>query len=175
MRFNIYVNRMSFACQSHVICMLFVCAHILSVSTHMPSLCHQHVLVWHPYVSRMYSSSVCHSYVLVCHPYVTRMYLHVIRMPLACSRMSSVCHSHVLVCHPYVARMYLYVIRKLLRNSRKILTSLRFCEKKLIFHYLQYKIVNHLSRKFRRTEIFTRTNYGDSHLQRYHRIHHENY
>ena len=175
MRFNIYVNRMSFACQSHVICMLFVCAHILSVSTHMPSLCHQHVLVWHPYVSRMYSSSVCHSYVLVCHPYVTRMYLYVIRMPLACSRMSSVCHSHVLVCHPYVARMYLYVIRKLLRNSRKILTSLRFCEKKLIFHYLQYKIVNHLSRKFRRTEIFTRTNYGDSHLQRYHRIHHENY
>ena len=131
MRFNIYVNRMSFACQSHVICMLFVCAHILSVSTHMPSLCHQHVLVWHPYVSRMYSSSLCHQHVLIWHPYVSRMYSssvchsYVIRMSLACTCMSSVCHQHVVVCNPYVTRMYSFAIRMSLACTR--MSSANFC------------------------------------------------
>ena len=55
----------------------------------------------------------------------------------------------------------------------QILTSLRFCGKRLIFHYLQYKKVINLSSKFRRTETFTRRNYGNSDLQRYHRKHHE--
>ena len=53
---------------------------------------------------------VCHSYVLVYHPYVTRMYSYVTDMSLACARMSPVCHSYVLVCHPCVTRMYSYVI-----------------------------------------------------------------
>ena len=61
------------------------------------------------------------------------------------------------------------------RNGREVLMSLRFCGQRLIFHYLQYKKVINLSSKFRRTEIFTRTNYGNSDLQRYHRIHHEKY
>ena len=60
-------------------------------------------------------------------------------------------------------------------NGREILTCLCFCGKRLIFYYLQYKKVVNLSSEFRRTEIFTRTNYGNSYLQRYHRIHHENY
>ena len=34
-------------------------------------------------------------------------------------------------------------------NGRKILTSLRFCGKRLIFHYLQYKKVINSSSKFR--------------------------
>ena len=54
-----------FLCHLHVICMLFVCTHILSICTHMS------------YVSRMYAyvirmslicarmSSICHSYILL--------------------------------------------------------------------------------------------------------------
>ena len=48
--------------------------------------------------------SICHSHVLVCNPYVTRMYSYVIRMSLVCTHISSVCHSYVLVCH----RMWFY-------------------------------------------------------------------
>ena len=48
----------------YVICMLLVCARILSVCT--------------------LTSSVCQSYVLVCHLYVTHMYSHVIRTSLVC-------------------------------------------------------------------------------------------
>ena len=48
---------------------------------------------------------------VVCQSYATRMHSHVIRMSLACTRMSSVCHSYVLVCHPNVICMYFYVIR----------------------------------------------------------------
>ena len=70
-----------FLCHSHVICISFVCAHILSICTRI--------------------SFVCQSHVLVCHPYVTRIYLFVIRMPLVCTRMSSLCHS-------YVTRMWCY-------------------------------------------------------------------
>ena len=87
------------------------------------SVCHSHVLVCHPYVTRIYSNAirmslvltrtsfVCHSYVLVCHPYVTHIYSYVIRMSLVWTRMQSVCHSYVLVYHSYVTRMYTYVIR----------------------------------------------------------------
>ena len=55
----------------------------------MSSVCNSHILVCHPFVTRMYPyailmSSVGHSYVLVCHTYITRMYSHVIRMSLAC-------------------------------------------------------------------------------------------
>ena len=91
-------TRMSLICHTYVarmypyvICMLLVCAPILSVCT--------------------LTSSVCHSYVLVCHPYVTRMYSYVIRKSLVCAPMSSVCHSYVLVCHLYVTHMYSHVIR----------------------------------------------------------------
>ena len=73
---------MSLACHSHAICMSLVCTRI---------------------------SSVYHSHLLVCHPYVTRVYLYVIRMSLVCTRMSSVCQSYVLVCHPYVLVRHLYV------------------------------------------------------------------
>ena len=55
------------------------------------------------------------------------------------------------------------------RNGREVLMSLCFCGQRLIFHYLQYKKVINLSSKFRRT------NYGNSYLQRYYRIHHESY
>ena len=50
--------------------------------------------------------SVCHSNVLVYHPYVTRMYSYVIRISLVGIPMLSVCLSYVLVCHPYVTRTY---------------------------------------------------------------------
>ena len=40
-------------------------------------------------------SSVCHSYVLVFHPYVTCLYSYVIRISLLCTRMSSVRHLYV--------------------------------------------------------------------------------
>ena len=121
---------MSFVCHLDVICM----RSYLSLCTLMSPVCHSFVLVYHPYVPRMYSYAihmslvctrmssvflsyvpVCHSYVLVCHPYVTRMYSYVIRMSLVCTRMSFVCHSYVirmsLVCHSYVTRMYSHVIR----------------------------------------------------------------
>ena len=62
-----------------------------------------------PLCTRM--PSACHSHILVCHPYVTRMYLYVICMSIVCTRMSSVCHSYVLVRHPYVTRMNSFVIR----------------------------------------------------------------
>ena len=100
---------MSFACHLDVICM----RSYLSLCTLMSPVCHSFVLVYHPYVPRMYSytihmslvctrvPSVCHSYVRVCHPYFYRMYPYV-------TRMSSVCHSYVLVCHLYVTRMWLY-------------------------------------------------------------------
>ena len=57
--------------------------------------------------------SVCHSYVLVYHPYVTLMYSdsYVIRVSLSYARISSVRHSYVLVCHTHVTRIYSYVIR----------------------------------------------------------------
>ena len=62
------------------------------------------------YITRM--SFVFHLYIirmsLICHPYVTRMYSYVIRMSLACTRMSSICRSYVLVCHPYVTGMWFY-------------------------------------------------------------------
>ena len=87
------------------------------------SVCHSHVLVCHPYVTRIYSNAirmslvltrisfVCHWYVLVCHPYVTDKYSYVIRMSLVWTRMPSVCHSYVLAYHSYVTRIYTYVIR----------------------------------------------------------------
>ena len=53
--------------------------------------------------------------------------------------------------------------RLLIRSQ--ILTSLRFCGKRLIFYCIQYKKVINLSSKSRRTETFTRTNYGNSDLQ----------
>ena len=75
----------------------------------------QYVLVYHPYVTRMYSYVirillVCmYSYVSRMHSYVIRMYSYAIRMSLVCTRMSSVCRSYVirmsLLCHPYVTRM----------------------------------------------------------------------
>ena len=55
-------------------------------------------------------------------------------------------------------------------NGRKFLTSLRFCGKRLFFHYLQYRKVISLSSKSGR--IFTRTNYGNSYWQGYYRINH---
>ena len=57
------------------------------------------------------TSSVCHLCVLVYHSYVTLMYSYVICMSLVCTHMSFVCHSYVLVCHSYVTLMYSYVIR----------------------------------------------------------------
>ena len=105
---------------SHVICMSFVWAHILSICTRMPFVCQSCVLICHLYVTRMYSNVirmslictpvtfVCHSYVLGCHPYVTRMYSYVIRISLVCTHMPSVCHSYVLICHPYVIHMWFY-------------------------------------------------------------------
>ena len=76
-----------------------------TVCTRMSFVCHSFVLM----------SSVCHSYVLVYHPYVTHIYSHVtlmysyvIGMSLVCTRMSSVCHSYVLVCHPCVSGMWFY-------------------------------------------------------------------
>ena len=48
--------------------------------------------------------SICHLHILVCHPYLTRMYSYVIRMSLVCTHISSVCHSYVLACH----RMWFY-------------------------------------------------------------------
>ena len=123
---------MSFACDSYVILMSFVCqsyvlvchSYAISMSlawTHMSFACHSyvlvyylHVLVCHLYVIRMYSYAVCRS--LVCHPFVNRIYLFVIRVSLVCTgmywydiRMLFVCtHSHVLVCHPYVTRVWFY-------------------------------------------------------------------
>ena len=103
-----------FLCHSHVICMPFVCAHILSICTCMTFVCQSYVLVCHLYVTRMYSyvrrmslvcscmSSICKSNVLVCQPYVTCMYSYVIPMSLVCTRMSFVCYSYVLVRHLYV-------------------------------------------------------------------------
>ena len=112
------------------------------VYTRMPSVCQQHVLVCHPYVTRLYLYvMICHSYALLCHPRVTRMYLYVIRMSTVCTRMSSVCHSYVLgyhprvtlctylsfvchsyvlahICHPYVTRVYIYVSRMSLVCTR---------------------------------------------------------
>ena len=61
------------------------------------------------YLYRM--SSVCNSHILVCHPFVTRMYPYAILMSLVCTLMSSVGHSYVLVCHTYITRMYSHVIR----------------------------------------------------------------
>ena len=62
-----------------------------------------------------------------------------------------------------------------LMERSQILTFLRFFWKKANFPLLQHRKVMNLSGKFRRTETFTRTNYGNSDLQRYHRVHHENY
>ena len=114
---------MSFACHSYAICMSvvctcmshvcqpyvtalysyvsrmsLVCVRIWSIYTHMPYLCHSHVLVcirMSIVCTRM--SSVCHLYALVCHPYVTRMYLYVIRVSLVSTRTSSLCHSYVVL------------------------------------------------------------------------------
>ena len=58
----------SFVCRSHFVYMSFVCAL-------MPSVCHSYVLVWHLYVTRIYSYVTC--------------------MSLACTRMSPLCHSYV--------------------------------------------------------------------------------
>ena len=63
-------------------------------------------------------SFACHLYVICIDLHVIYMYSYVIRMSLACSRMSSVCHSYALVCHPYVACMYSYVIRMSLVCTR---------------------------------------------------------
>ena len=100
---------MSSVCHSYVILVSLVC-------TRMPFVCDSYVLVYHPYVTRLYSyvirmslvCTLCLPYVPVCHLYVTCMYSYVIRMSLICTRMSSVCHSYVLVCHPYVTRMWFY-------------------------------------------------------------------
>ena len=87
----------------------------------MPSVCHLHVLVCHPYVTRMYSyiiriSLVCARILSVCHSYVIRMYSYV--PVVVCTRMSSVCHSYVVlswsdlmssVCHSYIHACHLYV------------------------------------------------------------------
>ena len=108
---------------SHVICVSFLCAHILSICIPMPFVYKSYVLIRHLYFTHMQSyvirmslvsariSSVCHLYVLVCHLCVTCMYSYFIRMSLVCTRMSSVFHSYVLVCYAYVTRMYSYVIR----------------------------------------------------------------
>ena len=90
---------MSFPFQSHVLLYHSYVIRTSLVCTRMSSVCHS-------YVTRM--PSVCYSYVLLWHPYVTHMYSYVIRMSLECTRMSSVCHSYVLVCHPYVTRMWFY-------------------------------------------------------------------
>ena len=58
----------SLVCRSHFVYMSFVCALM---------------------------SSVCHSYVLVWHLYVTRIYSYVTCMSLVCTRMSPLCHSYV--------------------------------------------------------------------------------
>ena len=141
---------MSFACHSHATCMSLVCTAtcISLVCIRMLSVCHSHLLVFHPYVTLMYTYvirmslvctrmlSVCHSYVLVCypyltrmslvchsyapkcHPYVTRMYSYVIRMYPVCTCMSSVCHWYVFVCHSYITCMQSYVIRMSLVCTR---------------------------------------------------------
>ena len=101
--FILLSNRMSSVFHSHVIRMSLVC-------TRISSACQSYVLMFHPYVTHMYSY-VIRTYVLVCHPYVNRMYLYVIRMSLVCTCMPSVCQSYVPVCHLYVTRMYSYVIR----------------------------------------------------------------
>ena len=46
-----------------------------------------------------------YTFYFLCHSHVTRMYSYVIRMSLACTRMSSVCHSYVLVFYSYATRM----------------------------------------------------------------------
>ena len=87
---------------SYVICMSLE-------RTRMPSACQSYVLVCNgTSLARTRISSVCHSRLLVFHPYVTRMYSCVIRMSLVCTRMSSLCHMYVLVCHPYVICMWFY-------------------------------------------------------------------
>ena len=88
----------------------------------MSFVCHLDVICMRSYLSLCtLMSPVCHSFVLVYHPYVPRMYSYAIHMSLVCTRMSSVflsyvpvCHSYVLVCHPYVTRIYSYVICMLL-------------------------------------------------------------
>ena len=87
---HLFVIRISFVFDSYVICMS---------------------LVWHKYVTRIYS------YVFLMYSYVTSLYSYVIVMSLVCTRMSCectpmpiVCHLHVLVCHTYVTRIYSYVM-----------------------------------------------------------------
>ena len=81
----------------------------------MSFACHLDVICMRSYLSLCtLMSPVCHSFVLVYHPYVPRMYSYTIHMSLVCTRVPSVCHSYVLVCHPYVTRMYSYVICMLL-------------------------------------------------------------
>ena len=80
-----FVTRM----QLYIIC---IYSHVIFMSllcTHMSSVCHSYVLVCNG-ISLVctHMSSVYHSYVLVYHPYVTRMYSHAIRMSLVCTRMS---------------------------------------------------------------------------------------
>ena len=96
--------------------MLFVCAYIWSICTHMSFVCQSYVLVGHLHITRIYPhlirmSLVCTRMSLACHAYVTCMYSHVIHVSLVCTRMSSVGHSYLLVCPLYVTRMYSYVIR----------------------------------------------------------------
>ena len=75
----------------HVIFMLFVCIHILSICTR--------------YDIRM--SVVCT--VPICYPFVFRVYWYIIRISLACTRTSSMCRSYVILYHPCIIRIYLYV------------------------------------------------------------------
>ena len=86
-QFNIfYVILKSFVCNLQIICMSTVCTRTRIrmsflcvcnsfVCTRMPFLPHSHVLVCHPYVTRMFSYVIRIS--LVCH-----LYSYVIRMPL---------------------------------------------------------------------------------------------
>ena len=81
-------------------CIQFItcCLYVICMSL----VCHSYERVYHSYVilislvcARFWS--VSHSHVLVYHPYVTRMYSYVTRMSLVCTRMSSACHSSVVV------------------------------------------------------------------------------
>ena len=144
---------MSFACHLDVICM----RSYLSLCTLMSPVCHSFVLVYHPYVPRMYSytihmslvctrvPSVCHSYVRVCHPYfyrmypyVTRMYSYVIRMSLVCTRMSSVCYSYVALQWTITIRTNLYLQMFAPRNLQYCSVKWKSYLKHLSWHLTQF-------------------------------------
>ena len=119
------------------------------IFTHMTFQCHSYILIFHPYLSRMYShvirmslvrtrmASVCHSYVIRMSLVFTRMYSYVI----LCTHMSPVCHSYVvtynpcvLVCRPYVIRLWFYY-ESFVRKSSLCVTRKKFLRKIVSYWY----------------------------------------